>query len=102
MTLNFPFHSQHLFVSYLCYYSQLNKKIANKLNLCHPRSTNFEELGTIKMSKSGSANNLRRTFCGLDFGTSNSTVGAFVDNTARLVSLENNKPTIRSAIFCDA
>lgn len=43
-----------------------------------------------------------RTFCGLDFGTSNSTIGTFIDNTVRLVPLEDNKPTIRSAIFCDA
>jgi hypothetical chaperone protein len=42
-----------------------------------------------------------RTFCGLDFGTSNSTIGTFIDNTVRLVPLENNKPTIHSAIFCD-
>lgn len=42
------------------------------------------------------------TFCGLDFGTSNSTIGTLINNTIRLVPLENNKPTIRSAIFCDA
>lgn len=42
------------------------------------------------------------TFCGLDFGTSNSTIGICRDNTCELVSLENNKPIIRSAIFCDA
>lgn len=41
-------------------------------------------------------------FCGLDFGTSNSTIGTFMDKAVRLVPLENNKPTIRSAIFCDA
>jgi hypothetical chaperone protein len=41
------------------------------------------------------------TFCGLDFGTSNSTVGICINNNNRLVPLENDKPTIRSAIFCD-
>lgn len=42
-----------------------------------------------------------RTFCGLDFGTSNSTIGTFIRDSAKLVPLENNKPTMRSAIFCD-
>ncbi|MEO8402178.1 MAG: Hsp70 family protein [Gammaproteobacteria bacterium] len=41
-------------------------------------------------------------FCGLDFGTSNSTIGIGMNNICQLVPLENNKPTIRSAIFCDA
>lgn len=41
-------------------------------------------------------------FCGFDFGTSNSTIGIFSENKCRLVPLENNKSTIRSAIFCDA
>lgn len=41
-------------------------------------------------------------FCGLDFGTSNSTIGISQDGACRLVPLENNKSTIRSAIFCDA
>lgn len=41
-------------------------------------------------------------FCGLDFGTSNSTIGIFKQDQCELVSLENNKPVIRSAIFCDA
>lgn len=41
------------------------------------------------------------TFCGLDFGTSNSTIGICKQNTCELVPLENNKPVIRSAIFCD-
>lgn len=42
------------------------------------------------------------SFCGLDFGTSNSTVGIRINNSNRLVPLENNKSAIRSAIFCDA
>lgn len=42
------------------------------------------------------------TFCGLDFGTSNSTIGVLEHNRCQLVPLENNKPTLRSAIFCDA
>lgn len=41
------------------------------------------------------------TFCGLDFGTSNSTIGVFQHNVCQLVPLENNKPAIRSVIFCD-
>lgn len=41
------------------------------------------------------------TFCGLDFGTSNSTIGINEDNYIRLVPLEDNKPTLRSAIFSD-
>jgi len=40
-------------------------------------------------------------YCGLDFGTSNSTIGVADRTTCRLISLENNKPTLRSAIFCD-
>lgn len=42
------------------------------------------------------------TFCGLDFGTSNSTIGVYVNNSCQLVPLEGQNPTIRSAIFCDA
>lgn len=42
------------------------------------------------------------TFCGLDFGTSNSTIGIAVNNACQLVALENNKATLRSAIFCNA
>lgn len=42
------------------------------------------------------------TFCGLDFGTSNSTIGVTVNQHCQLVPLERAKPTIRSAIFCDA
>lgn len=41
-------------------------------------------------------------FCGLDFGTSNSTVGIIRNRSCQLVPLENNRPTLRSAIFCDA
>lgn len=41
------------------------------------------------------------TFCGLDFGTSNSTIGVSQDNHLKLVPLEDNKPTLRSAIFSD-
>lgn len=39
--------------------------------------------------------------CGLDFGTSNTTIGVATQDAQRLIPLENNKPTIRSAIFCD-
>lgn len=41
------------------------------------------------------------TYCGLDFGTSNSTIGTCIQHVAKLVPLENDKATIRSAIFCD-
>ena len=41
------------------------------------------------------------TFCGLDFGTSNSTIGIGAENTCRLVALDGNKAPMRSAIFCD-
>jgi hypothetical chaperone protein len=41
-------------------------------------------------------------FCGLDFGTSNSTMGALVNNSCQLLPLEKNSKTIRSAIFCNA
>jgi hypothetical chaperone protein len=42
------------------------------------------------------------TVCGLDFGTSNSTIGIIQNKHCHLVPLEGVKPTIRSAIFCDA
>jgi len=40
-------------------------------------------------------------FCGLDFGTSNSTVGIYQSDAFKLVPLENGKPIMRSAMFCD-
>ncbi len=40
--------------------------------------------------------------CGLDFGTSNSTIGIIKNQSCELVSLEANRPIMRSAIFCDA
>jgi hypothetical chaperone protein len=40
-------------------------------------------------------------FCGLDFGTSNSTIGIYIDKQCQLIPLENNKISIRSAIFYD-
>ncbi|MDR3478443.1 MAG: Hsp70 family protein [Gammaproteobacteria bacterium] len=41
-------------------------------------------------------------FCGLDFGTSNSTIGVGRENGGSLlVPLEGDKPAMRSAIFCD-
>jgi hypothetical chaperone protein len=39
--------------------------------------------------------------CGLDFGTSNSTLGVAGGNGARLVPLEDGRPTIPSTIFFD-
>lgn len=44
----------------------------------------------------------QKSFCGLDFGTSNSTIGTRHHHHLALIPLENHKPTIRSAIFCDA
>lgn len=40
-------------------------------------------------------------FCGLDFGTSNSTIGIFDGQQIKMVPLEQGKPTLRSAIFFD-
>ncbi len=40
-------------------------------------------------------------FCGIDFGTSNSTLGVLKGNLASLVSLEGNKSEIPSALFFD-
>ena len=40
--------------------------------------------------------------CGLDFGTSNSTVGLCSGNTTRLLSLEDDKPTLPSVVFFNA
>ncbi|MDF2982494.1 MAG: YegD, partial [Devosia sp.] len=43
---------------------------------------------------------MARTHCGMDFGTSNSTLAAAGGNMApRLLPLEDGKPTIPSAIF---
>lgn len=41
-------------------------------------------------------------FCGIDFGTSNSTLGVLKGNEASLVSLEGNKAEIPSALFFDS
>ncbi|MCP4355006.1 MAG: Hsp70 family protein [Proteobacteria bacterium] len=38
-------------------------------------------------------------FCGIDFGTSNSTLGIYQDNSPILVNLEHNHQTLPSAIF---
>ena len=40
-------------------------------------------------------------FCGLDFGTSNSTIGIFKNNQIEMVLLEQEKPLLRSAVFFD-
>jgi len=40
-------------------------------------------------------------FCGLDFGTSNSTIGINVGGQARLCTLEDGKTTLPSAVFFD-
>lgn len=38
-------------------------------------------------------------FCGIDFGTSNSTLGCCVENQTKLINFENKSPTLPSAIF---
>lgn len=40
--------------------------------------------------------------CGVDFGTSNSTVGWYAPNRAPLLTLENDKPTLPSVVFFNA
>ncbi|HXH55571.1 MAG TPA: Hsp70 family protein [Gammaproteobacteria bacterium] len=40
-------------------------------------------------------------YCGLDFGTSNSTIGVYTGNNITMVPLDQGKPIIRSAIFFD-
>lgn len=40
-------------------------------------------------------------YCGFDFGTSNSTFGISTPRGCRLIPLEGDKLSIRSAIFCD-
>lgn len=40
-------------------------------------------------------------FCGLDFGTSNSTIGISVGDQARLCAVEEGKVTLPSAVFFD-
>lgn len=45
-------------------------------------------------------NNLRRNFCGLDFGTSNSSIGFIEDDEPRLAQFDDKK-YIPSAIFFD-
>lgn len=39
------------------------------------------------------------SFCGLDFGTSNSTIGVAQQQQIRMVPLDADKTTLRSAIF---
>ena len=41
------------------------------------------------------------SYCGLDFGTSNTTLGIAAGNAARLVELEGDETTLPSAIFFD-
>lgn len=45
---------------------------------------------------------MARVFAGIDFGTSNSTVGLADDGAARLVALEGDEVTLPSAVFFDA
>lgn len=42
---------------------------------------------------------MRSAYGGIDFGTSNSTVGVIRDGRARLVALEGEQPTLPSAVF---
>ena len=39
------------------------------------------------------------TFCGLDFGTSNSTIGGIVDDQCQLLPLERGQPILPTAVF---
>ena len=39
--------------------------------------------------------------CGIDFGTSNSTVSILENGSSRLIPLEGSAPTIPSAVFWD-
>ena len=57
-------------------------------------------------ARDGLARARRRSFapmgyCGLDFGTSNTTLGIAAGNAARLVPLESTETTLPSAIFFD-
>ncbi len=45
---------------------------------------------------------MTRTACGIDFGTSNSTVGLADSTAARLIALEGEAVTLPSAVFWDA
>lgn len=45
---------------------------------------------------------LVHNFCGLDFGTSNSTIGILKNEILTMVPLEQGKPIIRSAIFFES
>ena len=42
------------------------------------------------------------TSCGIDFGTSNSTIGIGTPDGVRLIALEDGSPTLPSAVFWDA
>ena len=42
------------------------------------------------------------TSCGIDFGTSNSTIGIGTPAGADLIALEDGSPTLPSAVFWDA
>ncbi|TIL57210.1 MAG: Hsp70 family protein, partial [Mesorhizobium sp.] len=42
---------------------------------------------------------MQSAFGGIDFGTSNSTVGVIRNGQARLVALEGEQPTLPSAVF---
>lgn len=42
---------------------------------------------------------MNKYICGIDFGTSNSTIAAPVNGRLSLIPLENNKDTIPSALF---
>src|SRR5689334_17652978 len=44
---------------------------------------------------------MTKGFCGLDFGTSNSTIGIAAGGKARLCAVEDGKVTLPSAVFFD-
>lgn len=39
------------------------------------------------------------SFCGIDFGTTNSTIGVLNDTIAHLITVENNKTSIPTTLF---
>ena len=45
---------------------------------------------------------MKDVHCGIDFGTSNSTIGQFTGNAPRLVPLEDDNVTLPSTLFFDA
>lgn len=58
-------------------------------------------IGTFTQGRFVMALSSHNNFCGIDFGTSNSTIGVIGQNGPALVALENNKLDMPSTIFFD-